>query len=190
MFNLGLFELTIFGIIALIVLGPEKLLVVARNLGRWYAMARRTTSRLQQEFASQLDLLETQAELKKELASFKQSEQKMQSQLARLENALSGRLDLSSLTSDNKVGHTTDEPSAWDKIAQWDDDRQNDNKAIDNFDNQANDNHANNNSHKAMSETPTAPMLGHFFELGEYDKQRRLPKAPFLPNHTPDKLLF
>lgn len=170
MFNLGLFELTIFGIIALIVLGPEKLLVVARNLGRWYAMARRTTSRLQQEFASQLDLLETQAELKKELASFKQSEQKMQSQLARLESALSGRLDLSELASDNKATTATGEPSAWDKIAQWDDD-----------------------STKTAAEQgklATAPMLGHFFELGEYDKKRRLPNAPFLPNHQPDKLLF
>lgn len=170
MFNLGLFELTIFGIIALIVLGPEKLLVVARNLGRWYAMARRTTSRLQQEFASQLDLLETQAELKKELASFKQSEQKMQSQLARLESALSGRLDLADLTSDNKATTPTGEPSAWDKIAQWDDEPT--------------------NQTKQDRPVTTAPMLNHFFELGEYDKKRRLPNAPFLPNHKPDKLLF
>lgn len=171
MFNLGLFELTIFGIIALIVLGPEKLLVVARNLGRWYAMARRTTSRLQQEFASQLDLLETQAELKKELASFKQSEQKMQSQLARLESALSGRLDLSELASDNKATAPTGEPSAWDKIAQWDDEPTKPDQA-------------------PTNPIATTPMFGHFFELGEYDKKRRLPNAPFLPNHQPDKLLF
>lgn len=155
MFNLGLFELTLFGIIALVILGPEKLLITARTLGRWYRMARQTTTRLQNEFSSQLDLIETQTQLKKEIASFKESEQKMQSQLLRLEQALGQKLDL--FNQDFHDVGKDEQPSVWQQIADWGDPK---------------------------------PMHQHFFVLGEYDRARRLPKPPFLPNYTADPLLY
>ena len=37
MFNVGMSELFVFGIIALLVLGPEKLPEAARFAGKWYA---------------------------------------------------------------------------------------------------------------------------------------------------------
>ena len=37
MFDIGFSELLLFGVIALIVLGPEKLPQAARTAGQWYA---------------------------------------------------------------------------------------------------------------------------------------------------------
>jgi sec-independent protein translocase protein TatB len=41
MFDIGFFELTLIGVIALLVLGPEKLPHVARTAGLWLGRARR-----------------------------------------------------------------------------------------------------------------------------------------------------
>lgn len=40
MFDVGFWELVIIGIVALLVLGPERLPVVARTVGLWYGKAR------------------------------------------------------------------------------------------------------------------------------------------------------
>ena len=53
MFDIGFWELTVLGVIALIVLGPERLPVVARTLGQWVGRAkgymREVTSELERE---------------------------------------------------------------------------------------------------------------------------------------------
>ena len=51
MFDIGFSELLLFGVIALIVLGPEKLPQAARTAGQWYAKLRRTISTLQSDIA-------------------------------------------------------------------------------------------------------------------------------------------
>ena len=56
MFDIGFSELLLFGVIALIVLGPEKLPQAARTAGQWYAKIRRTVSTLQSEIEAELDL--------------------------------------------------------------------------------------------------------------------------------------
>ena len=55
MFDIGFSELLLFGVIALIVLGPEKLPQAARTAGQWYAKIRRTVSTLQSEIEAELD---------------------------------------------------------------------------------------------------------------------------------------
>lgn len=40
MFDVGFWELVVIGIVALLVLGPERLPVVARTVGLWYGKAR------------------------------------------------------------------------------------------------------------------------------------------------------
>lgn len=158
MLNLGFFELTLFGIIALIVLGPEKLPVAARTLGRWYGKIRRMSTRLQHELVSELELLEVQNELKAEIAKIRESEAKMKAQVDALQKSLQ---------------HTqaSAEQGATDIL----------------------------NSYQSgqvdgMNETGTTeltkPLANRFFLLGDYDKKRRLPKAPFLPNYQADKLLY
>ena len=68
MFDIGFSELLLFGVIALIVLGPEKLPQAARTAGQWYAKLRRTVSTLQSEIEAELDLAETRQQMQNELA--------------------------------------------------------------------------------------------------------------------------
>ncbi|MFC0820091.1 Sec-independent protein translocase protein TatB [Moraxella marmotae] len=159
--NLGFFELTLFGIIALVVLGPEKLPIAARTVGRWYGTFRRASQRLQNEISSELQLLETQEMLKKELEQIRQSEQQMKAQMDALQQSLN--------RSKQHIDHQT--AATWQQI------------------NAAADHSSANNPAAVSGENTTAPMNNYWFLLGDYDRRRRLPKAPFLPNYTADPLL-
>ena len=63
MFDIGFLELLICGVIALLVLGPERLPAAARAAGRWVGGARRMVS----QFTSELDRQLKADELRKEL---------------------------------------------------------------------------------------------------------------------------
>lgn len=149
MFNLGLFELGLFGIIALIILGPEKLITTARTLGRWYGQFRRMSARLQSELVSELELTELQNELQAQIAEIRASEAKMKAQVQELQAKI-GQAEHMARISQNTL------------LSDW----------------QTN-----------SSDMPNLPMTNRFFLLGEYDKKRRLPPPPFMPNHKADKLL-
>ncbi len=159
MFNLGFFELTLFGIIALIVLGPDKLLVVARTLGRWYGQFVRLSTRLRQEFVSELQLNEVQAQLQAEIAQIRASEERIKAQMQELQNSLQKQ---------------TATPSATPKKP----DKSDDDTLLDGL------------TYAATPSFKPIPLSGRFFLLGDYDKKRRLPKPPFLPNYQADKLLY
>lgn len=153
MFNLGLFELTLFGVIALIVLGPDKLPQAMRTLGKWYGMILHAKSRLQNDILNELQLAETQEELKKELAKLKLAESEMKAQMQELQGVVN----------------------------------QNRRELL-HFNN--NEAQANKTEHHALAQASfNTPMQGTFFLLGEYDKARRLPPAPRLPNTRADPLL-
>lgn len=134
--------MALFAIIALIVLGPDKLIIGARTLGKWYGNVRRLSTRLQSEFVSEFELAELQKELKAEIAKIRSSENELKSQLYELQN---------SLNEQTKFRQETFLDEDWAK--------------------------------------PT-PLNHRFFLLGDYDKKRRLPPPPFLPNHEADKLLY
>lgn len=166
MLNIGLFELTLFGIIALIVLGPEKLIVAARTAGRWYGTIRRAGNRLQSEIANELQILETQEELKKELAKIRESEAQMQAQMNALQQSLGRRESQFTQAKHQAL-------DAWQTLP-------------DTSDNTANPNSA---SATAPSIPSTQPLANRWFVLGDYDRARRLPAAPLMPNYTADPLL-
>ena len=65
MFDIGFVELLICGVIALIVLGPERLPTAARAAGRWIGKARRMVSQFSSELDSQLKAEELREELRK-----------------------------------------------------------------------------------------------------------------------------
>lgn len=55
MFDIGFWELTLLAVIGLIVLGPERLPVVARTLGRWVGKARYYAHNLTSELEKEVD---------------------------------------------------------------------------------------------------------------------------------------
>ncbi|MGH8531782.1 MAG: Sec-independent protein translocase protein TatB [Gammaproteobacteria bacterium] len=56
MFDIGFWELCLVGVVALIVLGPEKLPRAARTAGLWLAKARRTLATVKEEVNRELEL--------------------------------------------------------------------------------------------------------------------------------------
>lgn len=70
MFDIGFAELLIVGVVALLVLGPEKLPVAAKTCGLWIGRIRRSVSNIQREISEELrveELRRTSAIKKEEL---------------------------------------------------------------------------------------------------------------------------
>ena len=63
MFDIGFFELIVIGILALLVLGPERLPKAARTAGMWVGRIKQGFSLIQQEVNQQLHMEEMQRQL-------------------------------------------------------------------------------------------------------------------------------
>ena len=63
-FDIGFFEILLIAIIALVVLGPERLPKAVQTLGRWVGRAKRGFSQFNQQVARELEL----EEMKKRIA--------------------------------------------------------------------------------------------------------------------------
>lgn len=81
MLNIGMTELLIFGIIALLVLGPEKLPEAACFVGKWYAKIKRMVSNVQNDIDRELRLSELREQMQQEMARIQELEAKMQAQM-------------------------------------------------------------------------------------------------------------
>ena len=71
MFDIGFWELALIGVVALIVIGPEKLPAVARTLGYWIGKTRRFVASVQEDLNREINkaeelkrLLEEQSKIK------------------------------------------------------------------------------------------------------------------------------
>lgn len=167
MFDIGFSELLIFGALALIILGPEKLPHAVRTAGRYYAKFRRTIATLQHEIEAELDLAETRKQMQEELAKIRQAEADMKREMEALRSSMHelqhhGNIPAMQTQADsiNNTTQTTDLQA--DEIAK--------------------------DLQQAVYQA-TEPMYHQWFLLGEYDKKHRLPNAPFLPNYQADTLL-
>lgn len=74
MFDIGFLELIIVAIVALLVLGPERLPVAARTAGHWVGKARRMVSQFSKEIDRQIEAENLREELKKQGESLDISE--------------------------------------------------------------------------------------------------------------------
>ena len=237
MFDIGFSELLLFGAIALIVLGPEKLPQAARTAGQWYAKFRRTVATLQSEIEAELDLAETRKQMQLELEKIRQAEVDMKREMEALRSSVSelqqhGKVpsmqahntqsadttpnlghdtnavslpteqtsheppsheptnhlaepttDTTALLPDKPLNHSLDKPSdesslveikADDYLLSLEADVEADEVAKD--------------LHEALF-AATEPMYYRWFLLSDYDRVRRLPNPPFLPNYQADPLL-
>lgn len=184
MFDIGFSELLIFGAIALIVLGPEKLPQAARTAGHWYGKFRRTISTIQAEMEAELDLAETRQKMQEELAKIRQAEADMQREM----QALKGSMRQFQAQQQQALAESTNQKSEVlpTGSVQSAPDRQQPNHC--NTLNNPNDC----NEPNGTDELPalTRPWQNMWFLLGSYDRNRRLPPPPFLPNYQADALLY
>ena len=88
MLNIGMTELLIFGIIALLVLGPDKLPEAVRFVGKWYGKVTRTVSNLQNDFDRELRLSELREQMLSEMKRIQELEAKMQAQMSNLQKPI------------------------------------------------------------------------------------------------------
>jgi sec-independent protein translocase protein TatB len=86
MFDIGFFELVVVGVVALIVLGPERLPHAARMTGAWIGKVRRTTLAIREELEREVNAQELQQRLKQEMERTGLNEAK--ESLAELETAM------------------------------------------------------------------------------------------------------
>ena len=187
MFDIGFSELLLFGVIALIVLGPEKLPQAVRTAGQWYAKLRRAAATIQSEIEAELDLAETRQQMQKELAKIRQTEADMRREMAELRGNMKAFESLQNDSRHSDYPYSADTPSA------------NTAHASENSI-EANHNLPHHSDHQtttaaelstaANSPIMTRPWENMWFRLGAYDKARRLPAAPRLPNYQADALLY
>jgi len=60
MFDIGFWELCVIGAVVLLVIGPERMPEVAKQIGYWTTRARRTVNQLRNEMRNELNSLPTE----------------------------------------------------------------------------------------------------------------------------------
>ena len=229
MFDIGFSELLLFGAIALIVLGPEKLPQAARTAGQWYAKFRRTVATLQSEIEAELDLAETRKQMQLELEKIRQAEVDMKREMEALRSSVSelqqhgkvpsmqahntqsadtipnlghdtnaGRLPTETPTHEppnhkppSHLAEPTNDSTALSPNNPSDESYLTETKADDYLLSLEADVEADEvakDLHEALF-AATEPMYYRWFLLSDYDRVRRLPNPPFLPNYQADPLL-
>lgn len=81
MLDVGFSELLVFAIIALLVLGPEKLPDAARFVAKWYGKFKRFIGNLQTEIDQELHLSEFREEMQNEINRITELERRLEQQL-------------------------------------------------------------------------------------------------------------
>ena len=81
MLNLGMTEIFCFAIIALLVLGPDKLPEAARFVAKWYGKIKKFISNIQNEIDRELRLSEFREEMQKEIEKITELERRLQQQI-------------------------------------------------------------------------------------------------------------
>ena len=206
MFDIGFSELLLFGVIALIVLGPEKLPQAARTAGKWYAKLRRTVSTIQSEIEAELDLAETRQQMQDELANIRKTKADMNREMAEMRGSIKA---FENSQSDTRKSHQNSIPTNQIDSTQQQSPSQSvptafayayDSSPVDDINDTAAllvDEQSGNDitTEPTVSATIKSPILTRpwenmWFRLGDYDKARRLPPAPYLPNYEADRLLY
>ncbi|WP_423823091.1 Sec-independent protein translocase protein TatB [Salinisphaera sp. SPP-AMP-43] len=88
MFDIGFWELATLGVIGLIVLGPERLPVVARTLGRWVGRARHYVSALTSELENEVGAEDIRNDVRRARERIESETQDIRSRGARMADTL------------------------------------------------------------------------------------------------------
>jgi sec-independent protein translocase protein TatB len=114
MFDIGMFEMILIGVIALLILGPERMPEAARTAGRWVAKARSYITGIKADVASQLsiDELNELRQLRNDLTSAQTELNKFKQGAS---STLNEQVSLQATTSDSlQVNNKTEDIAAED----------------------------------------------------------------------------
>ena len=88
MFNISFGELFAFGIIALIILGPEKLPQTLRTVLFKYRAIKNHLNKIQNDLENELEVIELKRIMQEELQKIKQNEEQLKQQLALMQQEI------------------------------------------------------------------------------------------------------
>ena len=100
MFDVGFSELILLGIVALIVLGPEKLPHAARMAGAWIGKIRRTVIDIQAEIEKEVSAAELKQRMNDEIARLKAATNPIEEEIKEVENTIHQQMTDASQTVD------------------------------------------------------------------------------------------
>jgi len=102
MFDIGFFEIMVIGILALLILGPERLPKAARTTGLWIGRIKQSFSSIQQEVNQQLHLEEMQRQLEENRRKLEETLRKQEQSITEVSSTVETH------TSDVSTGTETD----------------------------------------------------------------------------------
>jgi len=121
-FDVGFWEVSLIGVLALIIIGPERLPGVARTAGRWLGKARRMMSDIKTDIKSELDESELEGlksigkDIQDAGQAFKSQvesgEEKLKSEGSTMDNAIADALNKPMTTADPNWAYPADKKPA------------------------------------------------------------------------------
>ncbi|TQV88973.1 Sec-independent protein translocase protein TatB [Aliikangiella coralliicola] len=111
MFDIGFLELFIIGVIALIVLGPERLPKAARTVGLWVGKAKQSFNSIKQEIDRELKVQELQQQLEEQKAKLEEQVElkSLKEELSETQNTINNISDNFSSSLDDKTAEAEKE---------------------------------------------------------------------------------
>ena len=113
MFDVGFTELMLVGVIGLVILGPERLPVAARTVGKWVGKIKHTVSGVQREIQEELRLEEIRqkAQANQEAMQGHIDDLRYEADLMESSAAVATPVDTSSETDNHSIGGAMDASS-------------------------------------------------------------------------------
>lgn len=112
MFDIGFTEMMVIGIVALVVIGPKQLPLVARQAGKWITKMRRYVEDVKADFSKQAEL----DELRKIKDEFKGATDDLSTSFKTTVNETQSEFDALSQTLTTPPGSEPESPTDWDQI--------------------------------------------------------------------------
>lgn len=106
MFDIGFSELLVVFVVALIILGPERLPTAAKTAGLWIRKIRRSINSVQREINAQLDQEELQRKIEQTNQRILQESKDIQNTILPMESATSDKAASSATADTSKVEDT------------------------------------------------------------------------------------
>ena len=118
MFDVGFTELMLIGVMGLIILGPERLPVAARTIGKWVGKAKRTVGGVQREIQEELRLEEIRSKsqanseaIKARMAELREEAEIMEAPVVAADSTESKKAETESTAEAEQVATTETAPS-------------------------------------------------------------------------------